>query len=91
MRDLNRFVVPKIQAHWRDVGYALRYGVSTIKGIESKHNSDPKNCCRELFEDWLTTDNGKKAGPKTWSTLLRALGEVDELAAAKQQIVKDLQ
>ena len=60
MHDLNRFVIPKIEAHWEGVAYALRFGISTIDSINKKHKGDPKMCCQELLKSWLTTSHGVK-------------------------------
>ena len=83
MRDLNKIVVPKISAEWEDVAYELEYDISTVKNIRNKHK-DPKKCCKELFEDWLATDNGVK--PKTWQTLLDKLKEIEELYGVTKDI-----
>ena len=88
MYDLNEFVIPKIQAEWEDVAYALRYKIHAVRAIEVKHREDPKKCCKELLKDWLTTENGRS--PKTWSTLLYALRKVNELASVTREIEKDL-
>lgn len=88
MGVLNEIVVPKINAEWEDVAYALRYEISAVESIRTKHNHDPKKCCKELFKDWLITSNG--AGPKQWSTLISTLKKVGELAAAREQIIKEL-
>ena len=88
MRDINKIVVPKIQAEWEDVAYALHYKIPTVKGIKAKCNDNPKKCCKELFTDWLSTDHG--VGPKTWSTLLDKLKEVEDLAAARDEIMDEL-
>ena len=88
MGDINKIVIPKIQAEWEDVAYALRYQIPTVKAIKAKWNNNPKKCCKELFEDWLSTDHG--AGPKTWSTLLDKLKEVEDLAAATNDITNEL-
>ena len=88
MSDLLRMVVPRISPFWEDVAYALHYRISIVESIGTKHNSDPKKCCRELFKDWLTTNNG--AAPKTWLTLLDRLKEVEELAPATEVIMKEL-
>ena len=89
MADINHIVVPQIKAEWEDVAYALRYEITTVKAIKAKHNEDPKKCCRDLFIDWLSTDHG--VGPKTWSTLLEKLKEVEDVAAATQEIINELQ
>ena len=81
MFDLTKIVIPKIMNEWEYIGEALRYDLATIKAIKDKQRADPKQCCREFFKDWLMTNNGAKAGPKVWSTLLDALKEVDEIAA----------
>ena len=88
MADLNMIVVPKISADWEDVAYALRYEIPAVRLINSKHNGDPKKCCKELLTNWLTTDNG--VGPRIWSTLLDKLKEVQELAAAREKIREEL-
>ena len=88
MYDLNEFVIPKIQAEWEDVAFALRYKIHTVKAIKEKHREDPRKCCSGLLQDWLTTENGKS--PKTWSTLLDALRNVDTIASVSDEIVKEL-
>ena len=81
MFDLKKIVIPKIMNEWEDIADALRYDLATIKAIKDKEHGDPKKCCREFFRDWLMTNNGAKAGPKVWSTLLDALKNVDEISA----------
>ena len=66
---------------WEDIADALRYDLATIKAITEKGRDDPKKCCREFFKDWLMTNNGAKAGPKVWSTLINALKQIDEISA----------
>ena len=87
MSNLNKIVVSEVAAEWEDVAYALQYTIPTVKLIRSKHK-DPRKCCKELFEDWLTTDNGAK--PKTWQTLLNKLKEIQELYAATETITEKL-
>ena len=76
-----KIVIPKIMNEWEYIAYALRYDLPIIKSIKVKEREDPKRCCQELFKDWLTTNHGREAGPKVWSTLLDALKEVDEISA----------
>ena len=84
MGDLNKIVIPKIEAEWEDVAFVLDYDITTVNSINKKCNDNPRMCCKELFKDWLSTDHG--AGSRTWSTLLGKLNEVDELAAANKEI-----
>ena len=90
MGVLNEIVVPKINAYWEDVAYALRYQIATVESIKSRNYQDSQRCCKELFRDWLTTKNGAAAGPKIWLTLLDKLRNVGELAAAREDIKKEL-
>lgn len=88
--QLNYLVVPRIKAYWKDVAYRLGYKIHTVQAIKESNKGNPKGCCLEFFENWLTTKNGASAGPKTWSTLMDALEKVEELAAVREEILKDL-
>ena len=85
MWQLNKIVVPVVVARWIDVAYnSLHYDIPEVEAIEAKHNNNPKECCRELFKDWLTTNNG--ITPKSWQTLVKQLEEVEDLAASVEKI-----
>ena len=88
MADINNIVIPRIKAEWEDVAYALRYKIVIVNAIKEKHHDNPKKCCRELFIDWLSTSHG--VSPKTWSTLLDKLKEVDDLSAAIKEIINEV-
>lgn len=88
MHDLNKIVVQKVSNEWEDIAYALDYEISAVKHIRHKHKESPKKCCKELFEDWLTTDNGAK--PKVWQTLLDKLKEIEELYSVTEDIMEKL-
>ena len=87
MFDLTKVVIPKIMNEWEYIAEAFRYDLTTIKAIKYKERDDPKRCCREFFIDWLTSNNGAKAGPKVWSTLLDTLKQVDDISA---DIIEDI-
>ena len=55
MGDLNEIVVPRIQAEWEDVAYALCYEIHMVRAVQERYREDPRKCCRGLLEDWLTT------------------------------------
>ena len=88
MHDLNRIVVPRISAEWEDVAYALQYDIPTVEKISLKCKENPAKCCKELFKNWLATDNGAK--PKIWQTLLDKLKEIEELYGVTEDIIKIL-
>ena len=80
MFDLTTIVISRIMNEWEYIAEALRYDLATIKAIKDRDQGDPKKCCRQFFKDWLMTDNGAKAGPKVWSTLLDTLKKVDDIS-----------
>ena len=88
MKILNRIVVPRINAQWEDVAYALEYQIYKVDSIKSKHNNEPTKCCKELLKDWIITDNG--IGPKIWLTLLDELRNIGDLAAVTEEIMEEL-
>ena len=45
-----------------------------IKGIKSKHQSDPSQINTEIFEEWLA---GKGKQPVTWGTLVETLRDTE--------------
>ena len=87
MWDLITIVIPEVKAEWEYVAYSMEYDIATVKAIK-KDCRDDKECCETLFEDWLSTDHG--AAPKTWSTLLQKIRDVDSLAAAVDDIKRQL-
>ena len=87
MFQLTKIVIPKIMNEWEYIAEALDYDIPQIKVIEEKQRGDPKRCCREFFQDWLSTNNGSEAGAKVWSTLIDALNEIDDIS---DDIVKDI-
>ena len=89
MGFLDKFVIPKVEAHWECIAYSvLNYAIQNVQAIRQNHK-DVRGCCRELFEDWLTTDHGVK--PKTWSKLLHQLREVDDLTFVTEVITENLE
>jgi len=89
MWQLNKIVVPQVMAHWKDVAYnSLHYDVMKVKAIREKHNEDPKKCCQELFEDWLSIQT--EVSLKTWEEFIEQLKEVDELTKSIDIIIKKL-
>lgn len=88
MHDLISIVIPRVSSEWEEMAYALRYKVPAVKSIRSNHKGDVKQCCKELFEDWLSTSNGAK--PKTWRTVLSKLVKVEGLIAVTEEIKEEL-
>ena len=75
MADLNKIVVKKVMIQWEQLAEGFRYDGAIIAKIKLQNRENPEECCREFLRDWLVTDNGIKAGPKTWSTLFDIIKE----------------
>ena len=84
MWKLIKVVIPKIKAEWESVAYSMGYDPSTVNAIKKECNGILDGCCQNLFSDWLATDHG--CTPKTWQKLLERIGDVDNLAAAVEEI-----
>ena len=91
MFDLIKIVIPKIMVKWEYVAHAFHYDLPTVISIKQKEREDPKECCWEFFTDWLTTNHGARAGPKTWSTLLDVLKTIDIAADVIEDITEEVQ
>ena len=91
MFDLVNIVIPKMMNEWMYIAYAMRYDLAVIRSIKENGGDNPKKCCEEFFMNWLTTNNGAEAGPKTWLTLLDVLKEIDDIADdIKEDISKEV-
>ena len=88
MHNLNRFVIPEIEAHWENVAFALDFKIPTVESIREKHQGDPKKCCQELLKCWLITSQG--VSPKNLSILLEKIIEVDQLATVRARVLESL-
>ena len=87
MHELIEIVIPKIMDKWERLAYCMRYKPGEVKAFK-KDTNDLKECCMELFSNWLTTDHGPT--PKTYQTLLNHIENVKDLAAASEAIKKEL-
>ena len=81
---MHKHVIPRISAEWETVAAFLEYNIPTKKSICKTNRGLPRDCCIELLEDWITTDNGAK--PKTWEKFIEVLSEISSLAVVTKQI-----
>ena len=87
MFELTEIVAPKMMAEWESLAYCMRYTPADVAAFK-KDTKDLKECCKNLYTNWLTTDHGPK--PKTYQTLLKHIKKINNLAAASEAIEKDL-
>ena len=88
MRWMRKVVIPEVSYCWRTIADYLEYPVAKKKEIEERQRGDPRECCAELMEDWLTSDRG--VGPKTWDQLVSVLKEIKELSSSVTTIEQSL-
>ena len=87
MFELTEIVAPKIMAEWESLAFCMRYTPADVAAF-SKDAKNSRECCRNLFNNWVTTDHGPK--PKTYQTLLKHIKKINNLKAASEAIEKDL-
>ncbi|XP_065887370.1 uncharacterized protein [Dysidea avara] len=88
MSALQTIVTPEVCHKWSEIAIQLDFSLPRRKTIKDKCREDPEKCCTEMFDYWLSTDDGVK--PKTWKTLLYVLRNM-KLTAALENIEKGLQ
>jgi len=74
MRDLNRYVIKKYAADWKDVGLELGLQLSTLKVVKQNNPLQAEDCLEEVLDKWL-----KLTPNATWRTLEVALTNVRRL------------
>ena len=84
MHHLNKIVIPRIKAKWKNVAFSMKYSSLTIEAIE-RESYDLEECCQMLFTKWLSTSHHP-----TWKALLDYIKDVDDLVAAAEEIENEL-
>ena len=74
MRDLNRFVIKKYAADWKDVGLELGLQHGTLKVVKQNNPLQVQDCLEEVLDKWL-----KLTPNATWRVLEIALTNVRRL------------
>ena len=87
MFELIEIVALKMMAEWESLAYCMRYTAAEVAAFK-KDAKDLKECCRNLFHNWLTTSHGPK--PKTYQTLLKHIKKIKNLTAASEAIETEL-
>jgi len=88
MKLLYELVIPKISAHWDVVLANLEYDLAFKQELDRKYRGDPRQCCTDLLEDWITSDRG--ISPKTYTKLLEVLCSINDIAPFMGDIMDGL-
>ena len=87
MWELTKIVTPRVMANWESLAYCMRYCTEEVMAFR-RDSQDLKECCKNLFENWLTTNHGP--APKTYLTLLNHIKKVDNLTSTSEAIEEEL-
>ena len=81
---LQELVVPFAAAQWEAVADYLLVSYEKRAAIAASERGRVEVCCRELFNQWLQWLPGTGSLPRTWGTVLDAVGEAVGPEVAKQ-------
>ena len=76
-------IISRLAPHWRDLGYIMNFDPTgaEIESIDQKYRGDPKDCCRAMFQHWLS---GNGVRPCSWGTLIELLEDCDQQALLEE-------
>ena len=65
-------IISQLAPHWRDLGCIMKFDDTgaEIQSIEQQYRGVPKDCCRAMFQHWLS---GNGVRPCSWGTLIEQL------------------
>ena len=69
---------------WKDIADLIGLDSSRIKAIETVRQLDPKECCRDVFDDWLKQGKGKGIYEANLEGLQSLLEDIHHGALAKK-------
>ena len=72
---LMKKLIPTVAKDWRLIGVQLGIEASILKACKSTESYDLELCCLEMLEYWLKEASGTGESPRTWSTILSAVGD----------------
>ena len=52
-------ILDNVCSSWKNIAELIGLDSSRIKAIETVRQLDPKECCRDVFDDWLKQGKGK--------------------------------
>ena len=88
MKLLYKLVIPKISAHWDVVLANLEYDLAFKQELHRKYRGNPRECCTDLLEDWISSDRG--ISPKTFTKLLEVLCTINDVAPFMRDMIDGL-
>ena len=72
---LMKKVIPSVAHKWHQLGVHLGIQAAILKTFTATGSHNLELCCLEMFECWLQESGGTGESPRTWSTVLSAVGD----------------
>ena len=79
LKDVVCIAVPRVAPKWYDLGLALDVKPFVLDGVA--HQQEKADRPREMFAKWLEGSPGTGSQPRTWQTVLDAVGMISGSAA----------
>ena len=76
-------IIATLAPNWRDLGFLMNFDHrgTEIETIEKKCRGDPKDCCRAMFQHWLS---GNGVRPCSWRKLIELINDCDQEVLAEE-------
>ena len=74
LKDVVCIAVPRVAARWYDLGLALDIQPFVLDGVA--HQQEKADRPREMFAKWLETSPDTGSQPRTWQSVLDAVGTI---------------
>ena len=72
-----------VREKWKDFGLELSVTQTTLDSINIAQRGDSGSCLREILAVWLKGSGAGIDTPRTWSSIITALKEVEEMTVAR--------
>ena len=70
-----------MSSNWKAIGLNLGIKDVCLSAIEKRERYQERDCCAEMFSDWLNLEPHTGSLPLTWGTVLSAIEKVDRVAS----------
>ena len=76
-------IITEVCPKWKEMGDLMGVSACRLEAIEKNRRGEVKECCRDVFHDWLEQEGGGNY-PVTWHGLCELLEDLEFSALAKQ-------
>ena len=77
------FLITEVCPKSKEMGDLMGVSACRLEAIEKNRRGEVKECCRDVFHDWLEQEGGRNY-PVTWHGLCELLEDLQLSALAKQ-------